>query len=68
MFKFSNSCKNSNKLCLQHWTSIQELLKHFWSSYPITTPYLGTKVNAYELLFCAFLASLQDREDWLSSN
>ncbi|KAK1398080.1 General transcription and DNA repair factor IIH subunit TFB1-1 [Heracleum sosnowskyi] len=30
---------------LHHWTSIQELLKHFWSSYPITTTYLHTKVN-----------------------
>ncbi|PWA98955.1 hypothetical protein CTI12_AA013640 [Artemisia annua] len=29
---------------LLHWTSIQELLKHFWSSYPITTTYLYTKV------------------------
>ncbi|KAJ0751419.1 putative TFIIH subunit Tfb1/GTF2H1 protein [Helianthus annuus] len=28
-----------------HWTSIQELLKHFWSSYPITTSYLYTKVS-----------------------
>ncbi|ESR65959.1 hypothetical protein CICLE_v10007802mg [Citrus x clementina] len=30
---------------LYHWMSIQELLKHFWSSYPITTPYLYSKVN-----------------------
>ncbi|XP_047318320.1 general transcription and DNA repair factor IIH subunit TFB1-1-like isoform X1 [Impatiens glandulifera] len=30
---------------LHNWTSIQELLKHFWSSYPITTSYLYTKVN-----------------------
>ncbi|KAL3537707.1 hypothetical protein ACH5RR_001073 [Cinchona calisaya] len=29
---------------LHHWTSLQELLKHFWSSYPITTKYLSTKV------------------------
>ncbi|XP_073148270.1 general transcription and DNA repair factor IIH subunit TFB1-1-like isoform X3 [Henckelia pumila] len=29
---------------LHHWTSIQELLKHFWSSYPITTKYLYMKV------------------------
>ncbi|GER30483.1 transcription factor-related family protein [Striga asiatica] len=26
-----------------HWTPIQELLKHFWSSYPITTKYLHEK-------------------------
>ncbi|XP_038974694.1 general transcription and DNA repair factor IIH subunit TFB1-1-like isoform X2 [Phoenix dactylifera] len=29
---------------LHHWTSIQELLRHFWSSYPITTAYLYNKV------------------------
>ncbi|XP_052886694.1 general transcription and DNA repair factor IIH subunit TFB1-1-like isoform X3 [Gossypium arboreum] len=30
---------------LHHWTSILELLKHFWASYPITTTYLYVKVN-----------------------
>ncbi|KFK27797.1 hypothetical protein AALP_AA8G430700 [Arabis alpina] len=30
---------------LHHWTSIQELLRHFWSSYPISTTYLHTKVG-----------------------
>ncbi|KAF6141321.1 hypothetical protein GIB67_008498 [Kingdonia uniflora] len=30
---------------LHHWKSNQELLKHFWSSYPITTTYLHTKVS-----------------------
>ncbi|KAE8711399.1 putative RNA polymerase II transcription factor B subunit 1-1 [Hibiscus syriacus] len=30
---------------LHHWTSILELLKHFWASYPITTSYLYAKVN-----------------------
>ncbi|KAK1291680.1 putative RNA polymerase II transcription factor B subunit 1-1 [Acorus calamus] len=29
---------------LHHWSSIQELLRHFWSSYPITTAYLYNKV------------------------
>lgn len=29
---------------LHHWTSIQELLRHFWSSYPVTTSYLYNKV------------------------
>ncbi|KAL7217694.1 hypothetical protein ACSBR2_011019 [Camellia fascicularis] len=38
---------------LHHWTSIQELLKHFWSSYPITTSYLYVKVNA--VVLCAYL-------------
>ncbi|XP_021887908.1 probable RNA polymerase II transcription factor B subunit 1-1 [Carica papaya] len=30
---------------LHHWTSIQELLKHFWSSYPITATHLQIKVG-----------------------
>ncbi|KAB1215124.1 putative RNA polymerase II transcription factor B subunit 1-1 [Morella rubra] len=29
---------------LHHWICIQELLRHFWSSYPITTSYLYAKV------------------------
>ncbi|ONK79246.1 uncharacterized protein A4U43_C01F4410 [Asparagus officinalis] len=29
---------------LHNWTSIQELLRHFWSSYPMTTTYLYHKV------------------------
>jgi transcription initiation factor TFIIH subunit 1 len=36
--------KSTKDEVLHHWTSIQELLKHFWSSYPITTTYLHTKV------------------------
>ncbi|CAA6662296.1 unnamed protein product [Spirodela intermedia] len=28
---------------LDNWASIQELLQHFWSSYPITTSYLYSK-------------------------
>ncbi|XP_048437670.1 general transcription and DNA repair factor IIH subunit TFB1-3-like isoform X3 [Pyrus x bretschneideri] len=30
---------------LHHSMSIQELLRHFWSTYPITTAYLSTKVG-----------------------
>ncbi|CAL1363202.1 unnamed protein product [Linum trigynum] len=30
---------------LHHHISIEELMKHFWSSYPITTKYLNTKVT-----------------------
>ncbi|KAL5220995.1 hypothetical protein ABZP36_025708 [Zizania latifolia] len=30
---------------MDHWTAIQELLRHFWSSYPITTTVLYNKVN-----------------------
>ncbi|TYJ97218.1 putative RNA polymerase II transcription factor B subunit 1-1 isoform X2 [Cucumis melo var. makuwa] len=34
---------------LHHWISIQELLKHFWSSYPITTSYLYTKWGSLQI-------------------
>ncbi|GAB2213116.1 hypothetical protein Droror1_Dr00021134 [Drosera rotundifolia] len=37
--------KSAKDELLNHWTSIQELLKHFWSSYPITAAYLSSKVN-----------------------
>ncbi|KAF9606962.1 hypothetical protein IFM89_030260 [Coptis chinensis] len=37
--------KRTKEELLHHWASIQELLKHFWSSYPITTTYLDTKVS-----------------------
>ncbi|CAH2064259.1 unnamed protein product [Thlaspi arvense] len=37
--------KSTKDEVLHHWTSIQELLIHFWSSYPITTTYLHTKVG-----------------------
>ncbi|KAG7635227.1 BSD domain [Arabidopsis suecica] len=50
--------KSTKDEVIHHWTSIQELLRHFWSSYPITTTYLSTKVgklkdamsNTYSLL------------------
>ncbi|XVE79124.1 hypothetical protein DITRI_Ditri14bG0032900 [Diplodiscus trichospermus] len=37
--------KKTKEELLHHWTSILELLRHFWASYPITTTYLYTKVN-----------------------
>ncbi|KAK3009631.1 hypothetical protein RJ639_015170 [Escallonia herrerae] len=43
---------------LLHWTSIQELLKHFWSSYPITTTYLYTKVNLAIMMYCNVITSV----------
>ncbi|XP_066352958.1 general transcription and DNA repair factor IIH subunit TFB1-1-like isoform X2 [Miscanthus floridulus] len=30
---------------MDHWTAIQELLRHFWSSYPITSAVLYNKVQ-----------------------
>ncbi|CAH2033440.1 unnamed protein product [Thlaspi arvense] len=37
--------KSTKDEVLHHWTSIQELLRHFWSCYPISTTYLHTKVG-----------------------
>ncbi|KAI3977319.1 hypothetical protein MKX01_000232, partial [Papaver californicum] len=37
--------KKTKEELLHFWISIQELLKHFWSSYPITTTYLNTKIS-----------------------
>ncbi|KAJ4838255.1 hypothetical protein Tsubulata_011329 [Turnera subulata] len=41
---------------LYHWMSIQELLRHYWSSYPITTTYLYTKVKTM-ILFLIFIVA-----------
>ncbi|KVH99257.1 BSD-like protein [Cynara cardunculus var. scolymus] len=43
---------------LLHWTSIQELLKHFWSSYPITTSYLYAKVVSVRFHYATLLHML----------
>ncbi|XP_074368217.1 general transcription and DNA repair factor IIH subunit TFB1-1-like isoform X3 [Apium graveolens] len=45
---------------LHQWTSIQELLKHFWSSYPITTTYLHIKVNKVKDAMSKIYQKLQD--------
>ncbi|KAI3908153.1 hypothetical protein MKW98_029454 [Papaver atlanticum] len=37
--------KETKEELLHYWVSIQELLKHFRSSYPITTIYLNSKVS-----------------------
>ncbi|CAL9226481.1 unnamed protein product [Arabidopsis halleri] len=39
-----NPRESSKDEVLHHWTSVKELLRLFWSSYPITTPYLHTKI------------------------
>ncbi|KAK1399171.1 putative RNA polymerase II transcription factor B subunit 1-1 [Heracleum sosnowskyi] len=45
---------------LHQWTSIQELLKHFWSSYPITTTYLHVKVNKVKDAMSKIYQKLQE--------
>ncbi|KAF9597034.1 hypothetical protein IFM89_015189 [Coptis chinensis] len=37
--------EGNKKEALHHSTSTQEILKHFWSSYPITTSYHYTKAS-----------------------
>jgi hypothetical protein len=44
-----------NCIFSQHWTDIQELLHHFWSSYPITNAVLCNKVfflSSLSVLLC----------------
>ncbi|XP_015881811.2 general transcription and DNA repair factor IIH subunit TFB1-1 [Ziziphus jujuba] len=45
---------------LHHWMSIQELLRHFWSSYPITTTYLNTKVTRLKDAMSQIYRQLED--------
>ncbi|KAK1406922.1 hypothetical protein QVD17_38531 [Tagetes erecta] len=45
---------------LLHWTSIQELLKHFWSSYPITTSSLYAKVSRLKDAMSQIYPKLQE--------
>ncbi|KAG6469745.1 hypothetical protein ZIOFF_070676 [Zingiber officinale] len=42
--------KRTKDEIMLHWMSIQELLRHFWSSYPITTAYLYNKVISHFLV------------------
>ncbi|CAO2176458.1 unnamed protein product [Urochloa humidicola] len=37
-------CQTQDEL-MDHWTEIQELLRHFWSSYPITSAVLSAKIE-----------------------
>ncbi|GFP99246.1 probable RNA polymerase ii transcription factor b subunit 1-1 [Phtheirospermum japonicum] len=51
---------SSPKVILDQWTSIQELLKHFWSSYPITTKYLDTKITRLKDAMTIMYPKLQE--------
>ncbi|XP_076934265.1 general transcription and DNA repair factor IIH subunit TFB1-1-like [Bidens hawaiensis] len=53
---------------LLHWTSIQELLKHFWSSYPITTSYLYTKVSRLRDAMSQIYPKLQEIKESIQSD
>ncbi|KAF7039294.1 hypothetical protein CFC21_049320 [Triticum aestivum] len=45
---------------MDHWTAIQELLRHFWSSYPITTTVLSNKVQRLKEAMTQIYQKLQD--------
>lgn len=53
---------------LYHWISIQELLKHFWSSYPITTPYLYSKVNRVKEAMSNIYPQLEEMKESLPAD
>ncbi|KAJ4725413.1 BSD transcription factor [Melia azedarach] len=53
---------------LYHWTSTQEILKHFWSSYPITTPYLYSKVNRLKDAMSNIYPQLEEMKESLPSD
>ncbi|CAK9180708.1 unnamed protein product [Ilex paraguariensis] len=53
---------------LHHWMSIQELLKHFWSSYPITTTHLFTKVSRLKDAMSQIYPKLQEIKESVQSD
>ncbi|KAG5550937.1 hypothetical protein RHGRI_009381 [Rhododendron griersonianum] len=53
---------------LLHWTSIEELLKHFWSSYPITTSYLYVKVRRLKDAMSQIYPKLQEIKESVQSD
>ncbi|KAJ9672519.1 hypothetical protein PVL29_025932 [Vitis rotundifolia] len=53
---------------LHHWTSIQELLRHFWSSYPITTTYLYAKASRLKDAMSQIYPKLQEIKESVQSD
>uniref|UniRef100_A0A0E0LTZ2 BSD domain-containing protein n=1 Tax=Oryza punctata TaxID=4537 RepID=A0A0E0LTZ2_ORYPU len=49
-----------SEVALKHWAAIQELLRHFWSSYPITTSVLYNKVQRIKDAMTQIYQKLQD--------
>ncbi|PUZ50136.1 hypothetical protein GQ55_6G035900 [Panicum hallii var. hallii] len=48
---------------MDHWTDIQELLHHFWSSYPITNAVLCNKVERLKGAMAQIYRKLQDMKE-----
>eukprot|EP01018_Ginkgo_biloba_P037449 Gb_29885 [translate_table: standard] len=53
---------------LQYWTTIQELLRHFWASYPITTTFLANKVNRLKDAMIQIYQKLQATKESVQSD
>ncbi|KAM5574434.1 general transcription and DNA repair factor IIH subunit TFB1-1 [Rosa sericea] len=53
---------------LHHWMSIQELLRHFWSSYPITTSSLYTKVGRLKDAMSQIYRQLEEIKEAVQSD
>jgi len=43
---------------LLHWTAIQEFLRHFWSSYPVTSAVLYNMVCHQQLKYIVFVVTV----------
>ncbi|CAO2205767.1 unnamed protein product [Urochloa humidicola] len=55
-------CQTRDEL-MDHWTEIQELLRHFWSSYPITSTVLCDKVKRLKDAMAQIYQKLQDMKE-----
>ncbi|RCV30013.1 hypothetical protein SETIT_6G060100v2 [Setaria italica] len=55
-------CQTRDEL-VDHWTDIQELLRHFWSSYPITSAVLCDKVERLKGAMAQIYQKLQDMKE-----
>ncbi|KAJ9145634.1 hypothetical protein P3X46_027996 [Hevea brasiliensis] len=53
---------------LHHWMSIEELLRHYWSSYPVTTAYLYAKVNRLKDAMSKIDSQLQEMKESVQSD
>ncbi|KAB5548275.1 hypothetical protein DKX38_011681 [Salix brachista] len=66
---FLDTLPNTSKEeLLYHWTSLQELLRHYWSSYPITTAYLYTKVSRLKDAMSKIDSQLQELKESVQSD
>lgn len=52
---------------LEQWTTIQELLRHFWASYPLTSTFLVNKVNRLKDAMTQIYEKLQSSKDSVQS-